>query len=249
QARDASPGKSSVGHHRVSVYRKPKNHMSKTILVCGAGGFVGGNLVNALIERGDKFWAVSSRPTDQWLQINHRALNEGGLDLRRADVCDYAVSGVDEVYNLAAKVGGIGYIEKHWVDCALSSLINTHLLLACEKFGVKKYFFASSACVYPSAEGLIKESDAYPARPSAGYGWEKLFSEQMCEYFQEEGRVDTHVARFFTTYGPTDNLKGAEGKHHVPSALCEKVAFAKKFPNPTVSIWGDGTQRRNFLFV
>lgn len=223
--------------------------MSKTILVAGAGGFVGGYLVKALLDRGEQVRAVSSRPVEQWLQRHPGALNEGGLDLRKAEVCDYAVSGVDEVYNLAAKVGGIGYIEKHRVDCALSSLINTHLLLACEKFGVQKYFFASSACVYPNAVGRIKESYAYPAAPSAGYGWEKLFSEQMCQYFQEEGRVQTHVGRFFTTYGPGDNWKGIEGKHHVPSALCEKVAKAKFFGHSHIGVWGDGTQRRNFLYV
>lgn len=224
--------------------------MEKRVLVCGAGGFVGGYLVKALLDRGEHVWAVSSRPLKDWLQVHPGALNEGGLDLRKAEVCDYAVSGVDEVYNLAAKVGGIGYIEKHRVDCALSSLINTHLLLAAAKFGVQRFFFSSSACVYPTAEGLIKESDAYPANPSAGYGWEKLFSEQMCEYFQAEAKIPfVSIGRFFTTYGPGDNWKGIEGKHHVPSALCEKVALAKMFGRKSIGVWGDGTQRRNFLYV
>jgi len=221
----------------------------KTVLVAGAGGFIGGYLVRALLDRKDCYVrAVSSRPVDKWLQV-HECLNEGGIDLRKKEACDYVVSGVDEVYNLAAKVGGIGYIENHKVDCALSSLINTHLLMAAQHFGVKKYFYASSACVYPNREGPICENHSEPAQPSEGYGWEKMFSERLCQYYWEEFGLKTQVARYFTTYGPGDSVKGAEGKHHVPSALCEKVALAKLHGLDEIEIWGDGHQRRNFLFV
>lgn len=221
----------------------------KTVLVAGAGGFIGGYLVKALLDRGD-CWvrAVSSRPVENWLQV-HPCLNEGGIDLRKKEDCEYAVSGCDEVYNLAAKVGGIGYIEKHKVDCSLDVLSNTHLLMASQKFGVKKFFFASSACVYPSREGPLLENHSEPAQPSEGYGWQKIFSERMCQYYWEEFGLKTRVARFFTTYGPGDSIKGDEGKHHVPSALCQKVAWAKLKGFDEIEVWGDGNQRRNFLYV
>ncbi len=221
----------------------------KTILVAGAGGFIGGHLVRKLLDRGDCYVrAVSSRPVDAWLQV-HECLNEGGIDLRLKESCEYATKGVDEVYNLAAKVGGIDYIENHKVDCALSSLITTHLLMAAAEYRVKKFFYASSACVYPNREGPICEIHSEPAQPSEGYGWEKMFSERLCQYYFEEHGIKTRVARYFTTYGPGDDIKGLEGKHHVPSALCQKVALAKLNETDEIEIWGDGHQKRNFLYV
>lgn len=221
----------------------------KTVLVAGAGGFIGGYLVRALLDRKDCYVrAVSSRPVDQWLQV-HECLNEGGLDLRTKEACEYSVKGVDEIYNLAAKVGGIDFIQNHKVDCALSSLINTHLLMAAQEYRVKKFFYASSACVYPHREGPIMENHSEPAQPSEGYGWEKMFSERLCQYYWEEYGIKTRVGRYFTTYGPGDTTKGIEGKHHVPSALCEKVAMAKLCGDDTIEVWGDGHQRRNFLYV
>jgi len=226
--------------------------MSK-ILVAGAGGFVGGYLVKALLERGHHVRAVSSRPVDKWLQKDSRAFNEGGLDLRYPDACDYAVSGVDQVYNLAAKVGGVGYITKQRLECALSTLINTHLLRSCQKFNVSRYFFSSSCCIYPSKEGVLTEADASLPNLAEGYALEKLFSERVCQYFQEETGVEVRVARFANCYGPGDDIKGAEGKHHAPSALCEKILWAKRnregLKTIIINIWGDGTQLRNFLHV
>jgi len=224
--------------------------MSK-ILVAGAGGFVGGYLVKALLERGHHVRAVSSRPVDKWLQKDSRAFNEGGLDLRYPDACDYAVSGVDQVYNLAAKVGGVGYITKQRLECALSTLINTHLLRSCQKFNVSRYFFSSSCCIYPSKEGVLTEADASLPNLAEGYALEKLFSERVCQYFQEETGVEVRVARFANCYGPGDDIKGSEGKHHAPSALCEKIIWAKRncAGLKSVNIWGDGSQLRNFLHV
>lgn len=221
----------------------------KTILVAGAGGFVGGYLVGALLNQGHRVRAVSSRDVSQWLQKHNGATNEGCLDLRDSRVCEYAVSGCDEVYNLAAKVGGVDYIQSNRVSCSLSSLINTHLLLSSEKFGISKYFYASSACVYPSLEGMISEDMVEPFRGTDGYGLEKYFGEKMCQHFMEEKRVSTRVGRFFTTYGPGDNVKDDEGRSHVPSALCKKVLEAKRDGKNWIKIWGDGTQRRNFLYV
>ena len=221
--------------------------MSK-ILVAGAGGFVGGYLVKALLDRGHNVRAASSRPVSEWLQADPRAVNEGYMDLRIPDVCDYAVSGVEQVYNLAAKVGGVGYIAKNKLDCVLSSLINTNLLRSSVKYSVEKYFFASSVCLYPSKDGLLTEADAGSIPPD-GYGLEKFFSEKVCQYFQEETNLDVRIARYANCYGPGDDIKGAEGKHHAPSALCEKVIRASRSEFPAVDVWGDGNQLRNFLHV
>ena len=224
--------------------------MSK-ILVAGAGGFVGGYLVKALCDRGHHVRAVSSRSPNEWLQRDPRAVNEGRLDLRHPDTCDYAVSGVDQVYNLAAKVGGVGYITKQRLECALSTLINTNLLRSCQRFNVSRYFFSSSCCIYPSKEGVLIEDDASLPNLAEGYALEKLFSERVCQYFQEETGVEVRVARFANCYGPGDDIKGSEGKHHAPSALCEKILWAKRncAGLKSVNIWGDGTQLRNFLHV
>lgn len=222
--------------------------MSK-ILVAGAGGFVGGYLVKSLLDRGHHVRAVSSRPVHAWLQSDPRAVNEGGLDLRRSDMSDYAVSGVEQVYNLAAKVGGVGFIAKNRLESAVSVLINTNLLRSSDKYNVEKYFFASSVCIYPSKDGLLTEDDVDKNTPE-GYALEKYFSEKLCQYFQEETSLDVRVARFANCYGPGDDIKGREGKHHAPSALCEKVSMALKYSAlPVVHIWGDGTQLRNFLHV
>jgi len=149
---------------------------------------------------------------------------------------------------LAAKVGGVGYIAKNKLDCVLSSLINTNLLRSSVKYSVEKYFFASSVCLYPSKDGLLTESDAGSVPPD-GYGLEKFFSEKVCQYFQEETNLDVRIARYANCYGPGDDIKGVEGRHHAPSALCEKIIRAKYNGWSGIDIWGDGNQLRNFLHV
>jgi len=227
--------------------------MSEKVVVCGAGGFVGGNLVKFLMHKGyPDIRAVSFRPVDQWLFKSSEVENIQ-LDLRHYNACKIAVSGATWVYNLAAKVGGIGYIQKNKTECMLSSLINTHLLQAMawgEVASVAGYFFASSACVYPTtskAGDLIKENDLI--MPSDGYGIEKFFSERLCASFSEEHNLPTRVARYHTVYGPGDDIKGREGKDHAPSALCRKVAKAKISGQHEINIWGDGEQTRDFLYV
>ncbi len=227
------------------------------IVVCGAGGFVGGKLVEFLSRRGYKdIRAVSFRPVDQWLK-QIPGVENLSLDLRDTRACRIALGGAKWVYNLAAKVGGIHYIAKNKVDCMLSSLINTNLLReltfgeVCCPAG---YFFASSACVYPGAK-LDEQGKVIPVKetdllaPSDGYGIEKLFSERMCSAFHAEYNVPAKVMRYHTVYGPGDDIKGREDRDHAPSALCRKIAQAKLSGPKEVTIWGDGEQTRDLLFV
>lgn len=218
------------------------------ILVCGAGGYVGGNLVETLIDWGfTNIRAVSSRPLDKWLKKFDTADNYVG-DLRDPRVCDELAYEANYVFNLAATVGGIGFIGKHKVDCMMSSIINTNLLRASSREGVLRYFFASSSCVYPENDGTpLREGDAYPAQPLDGYGWDKLFSERMCLAFEEEQQLPVTIARFHTVYGPGDIRP--EGRDHVTTALCKKVIAAKRSGNLEIEIWGDGSQTRNFLHI
>ena len=167
--------------------------------------------------------------------------------------CERMTENVDYVLNLACNMGGIGFIENNKAECMLSVLINTHLLKACLKNKVKKYFFSSSACAYntdlqkdPNIEGL-KEEDAYPAMPEDGYGWEKLFSERMCRHFTEDFKLETRVARFHNIYGPFGTFDG--GREKAPAALCRKVIEAKINNKKTIEVWGDGNQTRSFLYI
>src|ERR1041385_2627706 len=184
--------------------------MSKSdlIVVCGGGGFIGGHLVSDLIRQGySRIRAVDLKPADQWYQQFPQVENLQ-LDLQEKDSCEQALKEAAEVYNLAADMGGMGFIENNKALCMLSVLINTHLLMAAKKFGVRRFFFSSSACVYnadkqtdPNVTAL-KEADAYPAMPEDGYGWEKLFSERMCRHFREDFGIITRVARYHNVYGP-----------------------------------------------
>lgn len=223
--------------------------MSDKIVVCGAGGYVGGKLIEFLLSKGHTdIRAVSFRPFPEWLKTFKEAQNVQ-LDLRHRRSCEDALDGAKIVYNLAARVGGIGYIESHKVEGMLSSLINTHLLLAASKVNLIRYFFASSSCVYHSGQPgpAFKESDAYPANPTDGYGVEKLFSERMCLNFAEELKVPVSIARFHTIYGPGDVRP--EGRDHVTAALCLKVIEAKLSGRNDILVWGDGTQTRSFLYI
>ncbi|MDM7926882.1 MAG: NAD-dependent epimerase/dehydratase family protein [bacterium] len=223
----------------------------KTILVAGAGGFIGGHLVNAL-KKNNHVRAVDIKPLNRWYQRSPEAENRV-LDLRIRENCVTAVNGCDEVYNLAADMGGMGFIETHKAACMLSVLINTHLLMAAREIGVERYFFASSACVYnaekqrdPDNPGL-RESDAYPAMAEDGYGWEKLFSERMCRHFREDFGMVTRMARFHNVYGPFGTWTG--GREKAPAAICRKVIEAKLGGTREITIWGDGLQTRSFMYI
>jgi len=221
--------------------------MNEKIVVAGAGGYIGGRMVEFLLKKGHKnIRAVSSKPAKQWLK-SFPAVENVCYDLQHREQCERALDGALIVYNFAAKVGGIGYIGAHNVDCMLSSLINTHLLMAAEQNQVIRYFFASSSCVYPASESPLRESDAYPAQPTTEYGWEKLFSERMCLNFEKDRGVPVTIARLHTLYGPGDIR--APGKDHVVAALCRKVAEAKIANKNEINIWGDGSQTRSLLYI
>src|SRR5216117_1462398 len=224
---------------------------SELVVVCGAGGFIGGHLVRALIgERPVR--AVDIKPLDEWFQLFPEAENLV-LDLRLKQTGVQAVRGADTVYNLAADMGGMGFIENNKALCMLSILINTHLLLAAKDTGARRFFFSSSACAYnierQRSENVVplKETDAYPAMPEDGYGWEKLFSERMCRHFREDFGVITRVARYHNVYGPHGTYDG--GREKAPAAVCRKVIHAKLTADHRIDIWGDGQQRRSFTFI
>jgi GDP-D-mannose 3', 5'-epimerase len=224
----------------------------KHVLVGGGGGFIGGHLVKDLLENGYKVRVADVKPLDQWYQIHEGAENLV-LDLKDLAACLEASDGVEEVFNLAADMGGMGFIETHKAECMLSVLINTHLLMAAKEKNVKRFFYASSACVYngdkqtdPNNPGL-KEEDAYPALPEDGYGWEKLFSERMCRHFREDYALETRIARFHNVYGPFGTYDG--GREKAPAAMCRKVIEAKLSGNHDIEIWGTGTQTRSFMYV
>ncbi len=221
-------------------------------LVCGAGGFIGGHLVANLLDEGHEVVAVDIKPLEYWFQIFEKSKNFS-LDLKDYNNCLKVSDGVNYVYNMACNMGGMGFIENNKAECMLSVLINTNLLRACVEKKIKKYFFSSSACVYNASkqektfiDGL-KESDAYPAQPEDGYGWEKLFSERMCRHFYEDFGLETRVARYHNVYGPLGTYDG--GREKAPAALCRKVISAKINKENIIDIWGDGEQTRSFLYI
>ena len=222
-------------------------------LVCGAGGFIGGHLVSDLLRQGKTdIRAVDLKPFDEWYQRFPNVENSQ-LDLQDLAGCEQASRGATIVYNLAADMGGMGFIENNKALCMLSVLINTHLLMAARKLGVQRFFYASSACVYvvdkqtsPDVIAL-KESDAYPAMPEDGYGWEKLFSERMCRHYREDFGVITRVARYHNVYGPHGTYDG--GREKAPAAICRKVIQAKLSGRHEIEIWGDGHQTRSFMYI
>ncbi len=224
----------------------------KKIVVAGAGGFIGGHLVKELITSGYHVRAVDIKPLNEWYQVTPGSDNLI-LDLRLKENCVHAVNGYNEVFNLAADMGGMGFIEKNKAACMISVLINTHLLIASRECGIERFFYASSACVYnaekqtdPTNPGL-KESDAYPAMAEDGYGWEKLFSERMCRHFSEDFGLITRVARFHNVYGPFGTYDG--GREKAPAAVCRKVIEAGISGKKEIEIWGDGLQTRSFTYI
>jgi GDP-D-mannose 3',5'-epimerase len=224
----------------------------KKILVAGAGGFIGGHLVSHLLQQGYKVVCADIKPIEFWFQKFDECENFS-IDLKEKENCIKVTEGIDLVYNMACNMGGMGFIENNKAECMLSVLINTNLLLACQKNNVPKYFFSSSACVYNSSKQLksfipaLKETDAYPADPEDGYGWEKLFSERMCRHFTEDFGIQTHVARYHNVYGPMGTYDG--GREKAPAALCRKVIEAKINKVKSINIWGDGNQTRSFMYI
>src|SRR5579875_2233753 len=240
---EGSPGKEATGLRKIWRSRLHKrlcfagvavtNDLDRRggILVAGGGGFIGGWMTKEVIARGFSYVrSVDIKPLEEWYQV-HPGADNLVLDLRNPDDCRRAVRGIDYVINLAADMGGMGYIEAHRANCMISVLINTNLLCAAKDTGVKRYFFSSSACVYnvdkqrEAAVTPLKEEDAYPAMPEDGYGWEKLFSERMCRHFYEDFGVQTRVARYHNVYGPHGTWDG--GREKAPAAICRKVAAAK----------------------
>jgi len=226
---------------------------NEKVLVCGGGGFIGGHLVRTLKEKGiNVVRSVDVKPLDEWYQKQADVENLV-LDLRDKESCVKAVEGIDVVFQLAADMGGMGFIENNKALCMLSVLTNTHMLMAARDAGVQRFFYSSSACVYngdkqKSANVIpLKEEDAYPALPEDGYGWEKLFSERMCRHFEEDFGLITRVARYHNVYGPFGTYDG--GREKAPAAICRKVIEAKLTGKHEIEIWGDGHQTRSFMYI
>jgi GDP-D-mannose 3', 5'-epimerase len=229
------------------------NYKNDKVVVCGAGGFIGGHIVKRLIANGvDVIRAVDVKPLGEWHQLTADVENVT-LDLRSRDACYIVAKGADTIYQLAADMGGMGFIENNKALCMLNVLINTHMLLAARDLGVQRFFYSSSACVYnvekqasPDVVAL-KEEDAYPALPEGGYGWEKLFSERMCRHFEEDYGLQCRIARYHNVYGPYGPWNG--GREKAPAAICRKVLEAKITGTNQIEIWGNGEQTRSFMYI
>ena len=231
----------------------PQMKSDSLIAVAGAGGFIGGHLVKHFLEKGfERIRAVDKRPFGQWYQL-HPAAENLCLDCSSEQACIKVSEGASEVYNLAADMGGMGFIERFRVECLRSILINTHMIESAYRAGVQRYFYASSACVYntqlqqdPNVRAL-KESDAYPAMAERGYGWEKLISEMFCQEYHAERGLQTFIARFHNVYGPFGTWDG--GREKAPAAICRKVVEALETNSGAIEIWGDGRQSRSFMYI
>lgn len=226
---------------------------SEPVLVTGAGGFIGGHLVANLRKQGfTKIRAADRKPLDQWYQ-RFEDVENLVLDVSLLEACKIATSGISNVFNLAADMGGMGFIENNKALCMLSVLTSTHMLVASRDAGVQRLFYASSACVYNASKQTnadvtaLREDDAYPAMPEDGYGWEKLFSERMARHFMEDFGLETRVARFHNVYGPWGTYDG--GREKAPAAICRKVIQAQLSGTNEIEIWGDGEQSRSFMYI
>ncbi len=223
------------------------------VVVCGGGGFIGGHLVADLRRQNvKKIRAVDIKPTSEWYQVFPDVENLQ-LDLQGKEACEKALAGADIVYNLAADMGGMGFIENNRALCMLSVLINTHLLMAAKKHSVKRFFYASSACAYaadkqpaPKTPGL-PHSDAYPAMPEAAHARAKPFSARICRPFREDFGIVTRVARYHNVYGPNGTWFG--GREKAPAAICRKVLESKLSGKHEIEIWGNGEQTRSFMYI
>ena len=226
---------------------------NKKILIVGAGGFIGGHLAKRLLNDENSIVAADIKPREFWFQEFETAENHYSMDMKDINNCRKVTKNIDYVFNMACNMGGMGFIENNKAECMQSVLINTNLLISCKEAGIKRYFFSSSACAYNKTkqqevfiEGL-KETDAYPADPEDGYGWEKLFSERMCGHFMEDYGIQVRVARYHNIYGPFGTYDG--GREKAPAALCRKIIKAKKNNENKIEVWGDGKQTRTFLYI
>jgi GDP-D-mannose 3', 5'-epimerase len=225
---------------------------NRVTVVAGGGGFIGGHLVKALKERGDTVRSVDVKPLDEWYQVIDGVENVVA-DLKDLASCQRVTKGATDVFQLAADMGGMGFIEHNKALCMLSVLTNTHMLMAAKDANVERFFYSSSACVYNADKQTnpnvvaLKEEDAYPAMPEDGYGWEKLFSERMCRHFREDFGLETRVARYHNVYGPHGTWDG--GREKAPAATCRKVIHAIHTKSNEIEIWGDGTQTRSFMYI
>lgn len=229
------------------------NLRGKAAVVCGGGGFIGGHLVKTLLASGvNVIRAVDLKPMEEWYQVSPEVENVVA-DLQDRENCNRATQGAEVVFQLAADMGGMGFIENNKALCMLSVLTSTHMLLAARDSGVERFFYSSSACVYNGEKQKdphvtpLKEADAYPALPEDGYGWEKLFSERMCRHFEEDFGMQCRVARFHNVYGPHGTWTG--GREKAPAAICRKVLEARLSGKHEIEIWGDGHQTRSFMYI
>lgn len=235
------------------VEKDPKLQKDDLILIAGAGGFIGGALARYFRDKGfRRIRGVDKKPVPEWYQ-RVPGVECVSLDLSNEENCRLACESAVEVYNLAADMGGMGFIERFRVECLRSILINTHLIEAAYRAGARRYFFSSSACAYntqlqqdPKVRAL-KESDAYPAMAERGYGWEKLMSEMFCQEYWAERGLKTAIARFHNVYGPWGTWDG--GREKAPAAICRKVIETVDKGDHRISIWGDGHQTRSFMFI
>lgn len=223
------------------------------VVITGAGGFIGGHLVKAMLAEGRSVRAVDVKPLDEWYQLHTDAVNTVRDVSLLESAREILEGGASEVYNLAADMGGMGFIENNKAACMLSVLTSTHVLLAAKEAGVDRFFYSSSACVYAADKQTVadvpalKEEDAYPAMPEDGYGWEKLFSERMARHFSEDYGIATRIGRYHNVYGPHGTWDG--GREKAPAAICRKVAEAVLNERHEIEIWGDGEQTRSFMYV
>jgi nucleoside-diphosphate-sugar epimerase len=236
-----------------AVHASPELRKDDLIVITGAGGFIGGNLALYFSKKGfRRIRAVDKKPVYEWyLQVP--GVENASLDCSEEDNCHPICQGATEVYNLAADMGGMGFIERFRIECLRSILINTHMIEAAYRAGARRYFFSSSACAYntllqqdPNVRAL-KESDAYPAMAERGYGWEKLMSEMFCQEYWHERGMKTFIARFHNVYGPHGTWDG--GREKAPAAMCRKVIEAIESGSGKIDIWGDGAQTRSFMYI